>query len=330
MKETNNNKKGYLSEVERYVRGEMSQREENSFQRRLLRDPFSDEATDGYSGIPHSEAVKDLRHLEKKIKKRVRPEQKRLYYRIAASVAALLVLGSVTLLVLRSRSKARLADMFIPAQSIEAFQPAQGTDSGFIDETVQTSPAANVPVINNQQIAMNEMLKQQESEVPVSDITTSEAINADKDREQEAVINDTNASATRSSSALEMTDAAMATGYTISRNLTAAPAQEEMDAIGQEPDAPSQPAEGQENYTRYIKENIRRPAVTESMDNAVVIISFQVLSTGAIENIIIINSPGDEFSEEAIRLIREGPSWTPAVKNGQKADDTVTLRIVFK
>ncbi|MBP1666749.1 MAG: tonb family protein [Bacteroidetes bacterium] len=330
MKETNNNKKGYLSEVERYVRGEMSQREENSFQRRLLQDPFSDEATDGYTGISQKEAVKDLEHLEKKIKERVRPKQRILYYRIAASIAALLVLASVTVLVLRSRSKARLADLFIPAQSIEAFQPSPGTDSAITDETVLTNPEQNVPETGNQQIAVNELVQTQESDVTVTDVQSPESAPVTEDREAEAALDDSGAAALRSDSAVKMAEAVLISGNSTSRNMTAAPVRNETDAAEPLPDAPSQPAEGQENYTKYIKENIRRPAATESMDNAVVVISFQVLSTGAIDSINIINTPGDEFSNEAIRLIKEGPSWLPAVKNGQKADDTVTLRVVFK
>lgn len=330
MKETNNNKKGYLSEVGRYVRGEMSQREENSFQRRLLRDPFSDEATDGYSGISQKEAVKDLEHLEKKIRERVRPKQKILYYRIAASIAAILVLGSVTVLILRSRSQARLADLFIPAQNIEAFKPAQGTDSAITDETIQPDTEQNIPETGNQQIAMNQLIQAQRSDVSITDVQSQESALVAEAREAEAVLNNSGAAAQGSDSAVKMTDAILTSGYSTSRNMTAAPVRNETDAVEPLPDAPSQPADGQENYTKYIKENIRRPAVTESMENAVVVISFQVLSTGTIDSINIINTPGDEFSDEAIRLIKEGPSWLPAVKNGQKADDTVTLRVVFK
>jgi len=330
MKETNNNKKGYLSEVGRYVRGEMSQREENSFQRRLLRDPFSDEATDGYSGISQKEAVKDLEHLKKKIRERVRPKQKILYYRIAASIAAILVLGSVTVLILRSRSQARLADLFIPAQNIEAFKPAQGTDSAITDETIQPDTEQNIPETGNQQIAMNQLIQAQRSDVSITDVQSQESALVAEAREAEAFLNNSGAAAQGSDSAVKMTDAILTSGYSTSRNMTAAPVRNETDAVEPLPDAPSQPADGQENYTKYIKENIRRPAVTESMENAVVVISFQVLSTGTIDSINIINTPGDEFSDEAIRLIKEGPSWLPAVKNGQKADDTVTLRVVFK
>jgi hypothetical protein len=61
-----------------------------------------------------------------------------------------------------------------------------------------------------------------------------------------------------------------------------------------------------------------------------VVISFLVRSTAAIDSIKVIRSPGKEFSEEAIRLIRNGPTWKPAERNGEKIDDEVRVRIVFK
>ena len=121
MKETNNNKKGYLSDIERYVRGEMSPKEENSFKRRLMNDPFSDEIADVYSEIRQNKSLKDLDLRENKVKKRISPKQRRLYYRIAASVAAIIVLVSVSVLFFKKRSEARIADMFILPKTLRHF-----------------------------------------------------------------------------------------------------------------------------------------------------------------------------------------------------------------
>jgi hypothetical protein len=55
-----------------------------------------------------------------------------------------------------------------------------------------------------------------------------------------------------------------------------------------------------------------------------------VKSTGIRENIKIIRSPGNSFSDEVIRLINEGPAWKPAEENGIKIDDEIRIRIVFK
>jgi hypothetical protein len=55
-----------------------------------------------------------------------------------------------------------------------------------------------------------------------------------------------------------------------------------------------------------------------------------IRTTGTIDSLKVVSSPGDEFATEAIRLIREGPAWKPAEKNGQVIDDEVRVRIVFK
>ncbi len=78
MKERIRNRKGPLSEFERYVRGEMTKREENTFQRKLQRDPFAEEAADGFSEISSREATEGMDQLEKKLKERIKPAEE--YY----------------------------------------------------------------------------------------------------------------------------------------------------------------------------------------------------------------------------------------------------------
>jgi len=307
MKETNNNKKGYLSDIERYVRGEMSPKEENSFKRKLMNDPFSDEVADAYSGIRQNKSLKGLDPRENKVKERISPKQRRLYYRIATSVAAILILVSVSVLFFKKRSEARIADMFIPAKNIEAFQPSPASDSYFNYETMQENTIQDEAETVSLQASVNEAARAQEAYNPTTAEPQSETGLISETVNTEASLNDYKQTGLESDSA----------GYAV-------------ESSELQPDAPAQPAEGQENYSKYIKENIRRPAATESMDNAVVVVSFNVLSSGDVENINIVNTPGNEFSEEASRLIREGPAWLPAIKNGEKADDNVMLRVVFK
>ena len=280
---------------------------ENSFKRRLMNDPFSDEIADVYSEIRQNKSLKDLDLRENKVKKRISPKQRRLYYRIAASVAAILVLVSVSVLFFKKRSKARIADMFVPARNIEAFQPSPASDSGMNYEIMQENTVQDEAETTNWQMAVNESVRAQETYNPTAAESQSETGFLAEAMETEASLSDSEQTGLESDSA----------GYAV-------------ESAALQPDAPAQPAEGQENYSKYIKENIRRPAATESMDNAVVVVSFNVLSSGDVENINIVNTPGNEFSEEASRLIREGPAWLPAIKNGEKANDNVMLRVVFK
>jgi len=59
-------------------------------------------------------------------------------------------------------------------------------------------------------------------------------------------------------------------------------------------------------------------------------VNFKVDAEGKIDSIKIIRSPGKNFSDEAIRLIKEGPAWKPAEENGKRIDDGIKIKIVFK
>ena len=93
--------------------------------------------------------------------------------------------------------------------------------------------------------------------------------------------------------------------------------------------SPPQPIDGKENYDKYIEDNIQKP-VTASGQRADVVVSFVIRTDGIIDSIKVVRSPGNEFSAEAIRLVRQGPAWKPAKKNGKIIEDEVRLRIVFR
>jgi TonB family protein len=93
---------------------------------------------------------------------------------------------------------------------------------------------------------------------------------------------------------------------------------------------PPKPLTGQTAFDKYIESNIRRPDTLTAGQRAVVVISFTVKTDGTQDNYKIIRSPAKQFSDEALRLIKEGPEWKPAKKNGTDVEEDVRLRIVFK
>ena len=117
-------------------------------------------------------------------------------------------------------------------------------------------------------------------------------------------------------------------GYGVSKSKKAM-AEEEAIADDTGYTAP-EPVGGQKEFDRFIENNLKKPASFIEGERAVVILSFTVRRNGVIEDIKAIRSPGEQYSGEAIRLIREGPSWKPATENGEKIDADVRVRIVFK
>jgi len=93
---------------------------------------------------------------------------------------------------------------------------------------------------------------------------------------------------------------------------------------------PPLPATGRAGFNKYIQENIRRPDTSTQGQRAVVVAGFIVRKDGSLDSMRIIRSPAAIFSGEALRLIREGPDWKPAVMRGNPVDEEVRVRIVFK
>jgi len=92
----------------------------------------------------------------------------------------------------------------------------------------------------------------------------------------------------------------------------------------------AEPVGGIQAYRRYMEKNIRFPAVDTLSKRAVVVLTFNVNSDGSLSGIQTLRSPGDAFSEEAIRLVEEGPPWSPARDPSGTTEDVVRMRIVFK
>jgi hypothetical protein len=93
---------------------------------------------------------------------------------------------------------------------------------------------------------------------------------------------------------------------------------------------PSKPSAGKAAFDKYIENNIRRPDTLTNGQRVVVVIGFTVRANGTRDNYKIIKSPSKPFSDEALRLVQNGPSWIPAEQYGIKTDDEVRLRIVFR
>jgi hypothetical protein len=93
---------------------------------------------------------------------------------------------------------------------------------------------------------------------------------------------------------------------------------------------PPEPSEGKAQFDKYIRDNIQRPDTLSTSGKLIVILSFMVKTDGSIDNIKVIKSPGKPFSDEAIRLLKSGPSWKPAEVKGKPTEERIRLRIVFR
>ncbi|MEJ2003973.1 MAG: carboxypeptidase-like regulatory domain-containing protein, partial [Cyclobacteriaceae bacterium] len=87
------------------------------------------------------------------------------------------------------------------------------------------------------------------------------------------------------------------------------------------------PIVGNESYVKYLRENLRYP---DSQTEGTVVVQVTIGETGSIIDTKITRSLAPPFDTEAIRLIKEGPIWVPAVQDGNPVIDRVLVKVEFK
>jgi len=337
MKEEKNKTSKPVSEFQRYVRGEMTKRQENAFQRKLQKDPFAAEAAEGFSEISPRDAEEDIDRLGKRLKKRITGRRRIIYYRIAASIAVLMIISSVYLFIYRNKPASELSKgTFTPAvkgvidskktneQSLPVSEDAVAS-TAVLSEQEKGNEIKNHAISAITDAAPAKTLAMAEKKDSVVLIAADQFAMDDKQDSAELITADLSAEPVAAQN-----EASLAEYKAETKNARVAGVELTKAAYMEAVHTPPLPVTGKDNFDRYIKENIRKPANLAAGDSASVIVSFIVRITGAIDEFKVISSPGDEFSNEAKRLVMEGPAWNPARSNGEKIEDVVRLRIMFK
>ncbi|MEP1096234.1 MAG: TonB family protein [Cyclobacteriaceae bacterium] len=95
--------------------------------------------------------------------------------------------------------------------------------------------------------------------------------------------------------------------------------------------SPAEPINKAKTYKQYIKDNLQYPnAARINQIEGVVALELTISATGEIANINVKRSLGYGCDEEAIRLVRNGPDWSPALRNNIPEQDKVRVRVRFK
>ena len=86
-----------------------------------------------------------------------------------------------------------------------------------------------------------------------------------------------------------------------------------------------QPAKGIEKFYQFISANFQTPLVEGLKGN--VIVSFVIDVDGSLTDIKVLKDIGYGTREEAIRVLKNCPKWTPGVQNGKPVKCAFTLPI---
>ncbi|MFY0593051.1 TonB family protein [Roseivirga sp.] len=97
--------------------------------------------------------------------------------------------------------------------------------------------------------------------------------------------------------------------------------------VEQSPEFPG----GMKAYHKYLKENLKYPEEAKRMGiEGNVYVSFIVQETGELTDFELVRSVGAGCGDEALRVLMEGPNWTPGQQGGKTVKTRMQLRTVFR
>lgn len=90
------------------------------------------------------------------------------------------------------------------------------------------------------------------------------------------------------------------------------------------------PVNGMDHLYTYLYESILYPEeLRKDSVEGVVIVKFSVESDSSIAHVTIVQSLGEKFDQEAIRVIHNMPPWKPAFRNGIPLEQSFTIPVRF-
>ena len=320
--------KSKLTDFLRYRENKMSDKEKNVFERELQKDPFSEEAAEGISTIEPEDTAKDMDFLYKRLKFRTLRTKRMTWYRIAASIAVLMIISSVYIVLDRTTSS-KLNEEIAIMDTIQINKK----EALRKDETVSSGPvriSQNTEKLREKKAEARE--RSQEKIAPSEQVVAEQEEKAKEEYYVAAADKSEDASGEKEqaapASAPEESDSFITaydqniSGKRLDRSVTVSKASLHTynNAV---------PAIGKDSFDIYIEKNVRIPEQHKAGQTAVVKLSFIVSETGTPDDIKIVSTPGKAYTDEAIRLLKEGPLWKPSDEDMEITDRQI-INIMFR
>jgi len=426
------NKHRSANDYLQYLKGELSNQERHAFEKGPEADPFEQEAMEGLETLETEQAEQDILYLHNRLRKRLSRRRRVTFYSVAATVASLLIVGTLFLKIqnfnpspdekqvytedffdsgtpeaeaeepvsptqervqeLPEKAPLKVIDPTIAIVEAQDAEPAEAETYDYAMEEdpithMEAEPVAKAaentvaqttqksgrqkksmaqPVVSQEEL--EQMLTGQVSGVVISAedqgpipgaIVENRALNSGVITDMEgrfdiAVQEDSPTTLVASFIGMETQEYQVSDGAQVELLMQPdAIALEEVVIVGhvsQREHSPvsstkvvrsdekegdpeysvAEPSVGYKAYKKYIEEHIQFPVADIETDKAVVVLKFKITSQGEISEVSALRSPGELFSEEAISLLKEGPSWNPASNENGPIDDWIRMRIVFK
>ncbi|MDX9904250.1 MAG: energy transducer TonB [Bacteroidales bacterium] len=335
----------------------------------IPKDEFGEEAAEGLGRLSRDEAAEDLRDLSGRLERRLgmshdsrlrRP--RRIWLPAAAAVVTVLVASAIYVSMFRDRGDGEpsvaMADKKMADSASVAMAEEGETDTALIamaapiekgddakgsagresmrrvdmasSEAVPSPPpeeteAAGAPLIVAADDEVFEVVVEAQNEEPSAEEVIVVALPSVQ--QEEAVAEEVIVEAVPMMQKAALRTDNVAKDKT-ARKSEAAPAASTQ--VAMRPDGPAGPVGGWEAFNDWTRPNISHAGELTSPAERLVVVAFKVRSDSTLYDLKVVRSPGDSYSREALRLLREGPKWTPAVRDGQVVEEKVSISIVFK
>lgn len=100
-------------------------------------------------------------------------------------------------------------------------------------------------------------------------------------------------------------------------------------SIEKQPSFQGEP-QGGAKFNKYLSGAIRYPSMAQENNvQGKVFVSFIVEKDGSLTDITVVRGPGSGLNEEAVRVIKSSPRWTPGIQNGKPVRVKFTLTVNF-
>lgn len=343
--------------IVRYLNNQMLKDERYQFEQALERDPFLAEAVEGLSAFKPSDVIKDLGSLSlhKRSKKgRIKP----LFIVLVLLMILVLVLGIVW-----SKHKKRtddfVEDAVLPDESVlladtlvfseNSDSLTSFNDSLWIDSLVQRGQEQQA--LNQPEPIVDEV-KSAENAEAVS-IRQTKPVKANKGEEEQEALSERKDSSEMLSFSLTpvpsieankiiAADSSVFSSLQLSFGKTPTEAEmvdnqpAELNKVEESPEetlseSNAAPQGGMKALIQYVEKNVIYPLNDESGKDEALRIGFTVSASGRLYNFKQEQGPeNQQFFNEAVRVLQQGPSWVPAIKDGKAVEEQVSLNVVFR
>ncbi len=155
------NKHRSANDYLQYLKGKISSQDRHTFEKGLEADPFEQEAMEGLESLETGQTEQDILYLHMRLRKRLSRRWRVAFYSVAATVASLLIVGTVFL---------KIHD-FNPSSDEKQVYPEEAFDSGTPSEAQAIPPAQKEAEAEEPESPTQERTPEPTKDLPEADPT---------------------------------------------------------------------------------------------------------------------------------------------------------------